>query len=306
MGDDYLQGAVDPFGRVFAGDGSVHEGLYRDRWLGDSERAGRESVPDDFGADRALRGAQDSRTGDYPAPPASRSAWPGITRAGRDRLQRRPARSAVPPLPHHGRSTRWSTRAARPRSIPPTQTIRNDGYWKGFFPQGPRAECHVVGDLHGLPKQFFVKDGKYTGITSDTDDRIHARNSLEEIEIGHGSKGTLEPGNYILLRYLDPPWQGFYDIFKIINDDLLIGRVYLGEYPNGARVFTFPMSRRYGFDQMTVDDHAALYAAGAVAAPRTWKASGAWTRSPTPTTRAESRTCSSATSPTAASRRATS
>ncbi len=28
MGDDYLQGAVDPFGRVFAGDGSVHEGLY--------------------------------------------------------------------------------------------------------------------------------------------------------------------------------------------------------------------------------------------------------------------------------------
>ncbi len=28
MGDDYLQGAVDPFGRVFAGDGSVHKGLY--------------------------------------------------------------------------------------------------------------------------------------------------------------------------------------------------------------------------------------------------------------------------------------
>ena len=28
MGDDYLQGAVDPFGRVFAGDGSVHDGLY--------------------------------------------------------------------------------------------------------------------------------------------------------------------------------------------------------------------------------------------------------------------------------------
>ena len=76
-----------------------------------------------------------------------------------------------------------------------------------------------------------MKDGKYTGITSDTDDRIHARNSLEEIEIGHDSKGTLEPGRYILLRYLDPPWQGFYDIFKIINDDLLIGRVYLGEYP---------------------------------------------------------------------------
>jgi cholesterol oxidase len=28
MGDDYEQGAVDPFGRVFAGDGGVHRGLY--------------------------------------------------------------------------------------------------------------------------------------------------------------------------------------------------------------------------------------------------------------------------------------
>ena len=28
MGDDYLQGAVDQFGRVFAGDGSVHKGLF--------------------------------------------------------------------------------------------------------------------------------------------------------------------------------------------------------------------------------------------------------------------------------------
>ena len=28
MGDDYLQGAVDPYGRVFSGDGTVHQGLY--------------------------------------------------------------------------------------------------------------------------------------------------------------------------------------------------------------------------------------------------------------------------------------
>ena len=91
----------------------------------------------------------------------------------------------------------------------------------------------------------------------------HARNNLEERDIGHES-GTLEPGKYILLKYLDPQWPGFYDIFKLINDDLLIGRVYLGEYPNGVRMFTFPMTRRYGFEQMTVADHQALYAAAAV------------------------------------------
>ena len=44
----------------------------------------------------------------------------------------------------------WSTRAARPPSTRRRQTIRNDRYWKGFFPQGARAERHVVGDLHGI------------------------------------------------------------------------------------------------------------------------------------------------------------
>ena len=67
----------------------------------------------------------------------------------------------------------------------------------------------------GFKKEFHKENGHFTGITSDTDGRIRARNSLEEIEIKHGDKGTLEPGKYILLRYLDPPWQGFYDIFKL-------------------------------------------------------------------------------------------
>src|ERR1041385_6391754 len=60
----------------------------------------------------------------------------------------------------------------------------------------------------------------------------------------------------------------------MINEDLLIGRVYLGAYPNGTRVFTFPMTRRYGFAQMTVDDHAALFASGA--APEAADLEGAW------------------------------
>ena len=54
----------------------------------------------------------------------------------------------------------------------------------------------------------------------------------------------------------------------------MIGRVYLGEYPNGTRLVTFPMSRRYAFSDMTVDDHAALYAAGT--APTAADLNGAW------------------------------
>jgi hypothetical protein len=156
----------------------------------------------------------------------------------------------------------------------PHQTIRNDRYWKGFFPQGHVLNAMSAAIFTGFKKEFHKVAGKYTGITSDTDDRIHARNSLEEISVGHRSAGTLEAGNYILLRYLDPPWQGFYDVFKIINEDLMIGRVYLGEYPHGARVFTFPMSRLYTFDQMTVDDHEALFAAGGT--PTAAELDGVW------------------------------
>jgi hypothetical protein len=138
------------------------------------------------------------------------------------------------------------------------QTIRNDACWKGLFPQG----------------NIQLQNGKYTGVTSDTDDRIQARNSLEVINVAHNSKGTLEAGQYILLRYLDPPWQGFYDVFKVIDEDLLIGRAYLGEYPNGARLFTFPMLRTYSFAQMTVSDHAALYTGGT--APAAADLHGIW------------------------------
>ena len=263
MGDDYLQGAVDPFGRVFSGDGAVHQGLF----VTDGS-----VIPSALGVNPFLtisalteRFAELRIRNDYPAPPKLVSMT-GIhaldaidyNEGQLEALFRRCPTMAIDTLANHG---------GPPQIDLAAQTIRNDAYWKGFFPQGHVLNAMSSAIFTGFRKQFDVQNGKYTGITSDTDDRIHARNSLEEIEIAYDSKGTLEPGRYILLRYLDPPWQGFYDIFKIVNQDLLIGRVYLGEFPNGARVLTFPMSRLYGFDQMTALDHQALYAAGPVPAP---------------------------------------
>ena len=263
MGDDYLQGAVDPFGRVFSGDGAVHQGLF----VTDGS-----VIPSALGVNPFLtisalteRFAELRIRNDYPAPPKLVSMT-GIhaldaidyNEGQLEALFRRCPTMGIDTLVNHG---------GPPQIDLAAQTIRNDAYWKGFFPQGHVLNAMSSAIFTGFRKQFDVQNGKYTGITSDTDDRIHARNSLEEIEIAYDSKGTLEPGRYILLRYLDPPWQGFYDIFKIVNPDLLIGRVYLGEFPNGARVLTFPMSRLYGFDQMTALDHQALYAAGPVPAP---------------------------------------
>ncbi|MGD0049255.1 MAG: GMC family oxidoreductase [Bryobacteraceae bacterium] len=276
MGDDYLQGAVDVFGRVFSGDGTVHRGLY----VTDGS-----IIPSALGVNPFLtisalterfveRKIQQLQGAAYPEPAKSfgMAAISALDAADYNEGQlealfRRCPTMGIDTLVNQGGDPVIDTQK---------QTIHNDRYWKGFFPQGNVLNAMSSAIFTGFKKQFTKQpNGQYTGVTSDADNHIQARNSLEAvtIEVGH-SDATLEPGNYILLKYLDPPWQGFYDIFKIINEDLMIGRVYLGKYPHGARVFTFPMTRLYKFDQMTVDDHDALYAAGA--SPDAADLNGVW------------------------------
>lgn len=273
MGEDYLHGAVDQFGRVFSSDGSVQEGLFV---------ADGSVIPSALGvnpfmtisalseriADRKIREIQ----GDpYPKPntSVSMSAIDPVDVLSRSEaeLEKLFHRSTTLPI------ERIVNRGAAPKIDVASRTIRNDVYWKGFFPKGHFLEAMSSAIFTGFKKAFSKDGAKYTGLTSDTDGRIRARNSLEEVTITKQS-GSLEPGKYILLRYLDPPWTGYYDTFKLINDDLLIGRVYLGDFPNGFRVFTFSMTRKYSFDEMTVADHQALYAAGAV--PSKQELDGVW------------------------------
>ena len=276
MGDDNLEGAVDVYGRVFAGDGSVHQGLY----VTDGS-----IIPSALGVNPFLtisalterfveRKIQQLQGAAYPEPakPVSMAGLSALDAIGYNEgelevLFRRCPTMGIDTIVNQG---------GNPTIDIANETIYNDRYWKGFFPRGNVLNAMSSAIFTGFKKQFQKQpNGQHTGVTSDTDGHIQARNSLEEVtvEVGH-SDGTLEPGNYVLLRYLDPPWQGFYDILKIVNQDLLIGRVYLGKYPHGARVLTFPMSRLYGFGQMTDDDHDALYATGT--APDAADLNGVW------------------------------
>ena len=264
MGDDYLQGAIDIYGRVFAGDGTVHQGLH----VTDGSM-----IPSALGVNPFLtisamterfvqRKIREIGGEAYPTPNTTVSMSTiralDVIEYNEGQLEALFRRCTTEPL------GQLVNAGGAPTIDTANETIRNDRYWKGFFPEGHILNAMSAAIFTGFKKQFTAhSDGSVSGITSDTDDRIHANNSLEEVFVDFNSGGTLEPGKYILLRYLDAPWQGFYDVFKIINDDLMIGRVYLGTYPNGARVFTFTMSRLYGFAHMTVDDHNALYAAGA-------------------------------------------
>jgi cholesterol oxidase len=267
MGDDHYQGAVDIYGRVFAADGSTHKGLY----VTDGS-----VIPSALGVNPFMTiSALTERFVERKIQELGGNAYPeraaAVAVGGIDPLdaitynedQLETLFRRCPTLPIED----LVNQGGPPQIDLAKGTIRNDAYWKGFFPRGHVLNAMSSAIFTGFRKEFHADRNKYTGITSDTDGRIQARNSLEEVKVDYNSKGTLEPGRYILLNYLDPPWQGFYDVFKIINEDLMIGRVYLGSYPNGTRLFTFPMSRRYGMAQMTVEDHSALYAAATPPTP---------------------------------------
>jgi cholesterol oxidase len=273
MGEDYQQGAVDEYGRVFSGDGSIHDGLFvADGALIPSALGVNPFLTISALAERiAERKIRDMQGDAYP------KAAVAVAGAGADpldvigwsepELERLFRRSTTLPI------ERVINKGGAPEPDLATRTVRNDGYWKGFFPQKHILNTLSSAIFTGFKKRFEKKGNKYIGLTSDTDGRINAHNSLEEVNVGRKT-GTLEPGKYLLLRYLEPQWAGFYDIFKAINDDLMIGRVYFGEYPNGVRMFTFAMTRKYGFEQMTVADHSALWAAGAV--PTKESLNGSW------------------------------
>lgn len=273
MGEDYLQGAVDEFGRVFSGDGNVHDGLFvADGAIIPSALGVNPFLTISALAERiAERKIQEIGGNPYPQPNllVSMSGIDALDVLGRseaeqEKLFRRCSTQSIDVMINQGGS---------PAIDVAHRTIRNDRYWKGFFPKGHILNAMSSAIFTGFKKEFHKEGLRYVGVTSDTDGRITARNSLEEITLRKPT-GTLEAGEYILLRYLDIPWTGYYDVFKVINENLLIGRVYLGEFPKGIRLFTFPMTRTYSFAQMTMDDHRALFDAGTV--PSKSDLSGAW------------------------------
>ncbi|HEV2495479.1 MAG TPA: GMC family oxidoreductase [Terriglobia bacterium] len=271
LGEDYLQGAIDPYGRVFTGTGGVHDGLFV---------ADGSLIPSALGVNPFLTiSALSERIAErlirylsgeaYPAPAAVAvhdiDPLEAIDDDEAD-LERIFGRVQTQTMDLMVNSGQWSVDTNQ-------GVIRNDSAWKGFFPRG-----HILNQVStalsaGFKKKFTRTATAITGVTSDSDGRINVTNTLEAINLERAT-GTLEAGGYILLRYNDPPWSGFYDIFKVINHDLLIGRVYLGEYPNGVRLFTFPMTRVYGLDNMSASDHDLLYQRSP--APTAQQLAGLW------------------------------
>lgn len=160
------------------------------------------------------------------------------------------------------------------RYDPQRRVIFNDTAWKGYFPAGSALNLISSNINSSFKKRFFLEGDAIKGVTSDTDYFINASNTIEEVVLTEEHSG-LPPGKYILLRYTDLQWRLFYDIFKVVSDNLLIGKVFVGVFPRGKEVFTFPMVRQYTFDEMTLADHRDLYDNYAVA-PDVKTMQGVW------------------------------
>jgi hypothetical protein len=199
MGDDYTHGAVDQYGRLFSGDGSIHEGLFvADGAILPSALGVNPFLTISALAERiAERKVQEIQGNPYPQPATTVSVAAldplrviGSSEAELERLFRR-----MPCLPIES----LLNNEQAPEIDLSTGTIRNKAYWKGFFPKGHILNAMSSAIFTGFKKTFSKKGKKYIGITSDTDGRITAHNSLEEVTMDRKT-GTWNPAPRFLVH----------------------------------------------------------------------------------------------------------
>ena len=273
LGEDYLHGAADEFGRVFSGDGSVHQGLFV---------ADGALVPSALGANPLLticalaeriaeRKFEQLQGREYPEPAAPvgfSSLDPrqlvGVRDAELEKLFRRCPTLGIEHIVNRGER----------RVDLADHRIFNDAYWKGFLPRGlPLGEL-AARLFTGYYKRFWKDGDRYVGETRYLDGRVPLNHSLEEFTIDERTN-DLDPGRYILLRYTDPVFEDlYYDVMKIVSEEILLYRGYTGQFPHGQRGWTAPLLRGYGLDQMSADDHRLLYETGRTPSPE--ELEGSW------------------------------
>lgn len=137
---------------------------------------------------------------------------------------------------------------------PKTLKIYNNLYWKGFYGRDNDALTVALRYFGGFYKRFWKIDDKtMRGITHPFESQIiDARSIATEKEVpGYGK--------VIHLEYQDPPFSSAYDLLKMVDENTIIGKAFLGSYGRGVELFNFSMSRVYDVDFMTEDDLLTLF-----------------------------------------------
>jgi choline dehydrogenase-like flavoprotein len=127
--------------------------------------------------------------------------------------------------------------------------IYNNVYWKGFYGRDTDALTTLLRYLGGFYKRFWKKDADtFNGITHPFEPQIvDARSIAKEKEVpGYGK--------VIHLEYQDLPYSAAYDLLKMVDENTIIGKAFLGPFGRGRELFNFSMSRLYDVEFMTEED----------------------------------------------------
>jgi choline dehydrogenase-like flavoprotein len=135
---------------------------------------------------------------------------------------------------------------------PVSMTIANNTHWKGMFPRDSDIANTLVMYSGGFWKKFSKEGNEIKGITHPYEIDVRAKNKAQE-------KGILGFGKVILLEYIDPPYNVFYDVLKIVDKDTILGKAFFITPTPGREMLTFSMSRKYPFEFMDEEDHEMLY-----------------------------------------------
>jgi hypothetical protein len=178
-----------------------------------------------------------------------------------------------------------------------TLDIYNNEHWIGFFPEDNKYL--PLRNLGKFWKRFYEENGSTKGIvhplavtqvesspipsslttglaiidrivdeilrrfpflirTVATSSGIHTRFLRFEFENEAEVKTHPRYGQVIHLKYPTIPF--VYDLIKIVGEHTVLGKMFLGNYPNGIPVFSFCMSRKYNADFfMTEEDHQKIF-----------------------------------------------
>jgi hypothetical protein len=149
-----------------------------------------------------------------------------------------------------------------------TLLIRNNRYWKGFFPID--QDLTLIRYFGGFWKRFYKEGQVLKGITHPFDAPLVYAPNLPQLQNYPGY------GEVVLLKYTSPEFMLFYDLLKIIDKDTVLGKAFFGSPPFGNQILTFSMTRKYHTDFMTEEDHEMIYDHYAHA-PKDTEVIGRWT-----------------------------
>ncbi|MDH3657344.1 MAG: GMC family oxidoreductase [Nitrosopumilus sp.] len=131
--------------------------------------------------------------------------------------------------------------------------ISNNLYWKGFY--GRNADLMTTGlrAFGGFYKRFRkLNSESFSGVTKPFNVPVFAKSLAKEKELaGHGK--------IIHLEYQAAPFNQAYDILKMVDENNILGKAFMGRYGRGQLLFDFSMSKIYHINFMGEDDLATLF-----------------------------------------------